>query len=153
MDPTKKKGRYDRLYMQLTDLLAKSGNRESRMATIVAVLHHHMKDFFWTGFYLLKNSELVVQTYQGPLACQVLEKDKGVCWAGINQQKTIIVTDVHQFPGHIACDPRSQSEIVVPVRNNRGQITGVLDIDSRLTGNFDETDAIGLERIVSLLSE
>jgi L-methionine (R)-S-oxide reductase len=153
MDPTKKKGRYDRLHVQLADLLAKSGNTESRMATIVAVLHHHMKDFFWTGFYLLKDGELVVQTYQGPLACQVLEKDKGVCWAGINQQKTIIVPDVHRFPGHIACDPRSKSEIVVPVRNNSGQITGVLDIDSRLTGNFDETDAIGLERIVSLLSE
>jgi L-methionine (R)-S-oxide reductase len=152
MDPTKKKGRYGRMYKQLEELLSKPGNPESRMATTAALLHHHMKDFFWTGFYLLREGELVVQTYQGPLACQVLEKNKGVCWAGINQEKTIIVPDVHKFPGHIACDSRSRSEIVVPVRNHEGQITGVLDIDSKLPGNFDETDAHGLEKIVSLLS-
>jgi L-methionine (R)-S-oxide reductase len=115
MEPQKKKARYQRIYSQLQDLLTKSDDPDARMATIVAVLHHKMESFFWTGFYCLKNGELIVKTYQGPVACQVLEKDTGVCWAGINQEKSIIVPDVHFFPGHITCDSRSQSEIVVPL--------------------------------------
>ena len=152
MEPQKKKERYERLYHQLQELVAKPGDLESRMSTIIAVLHHHMKDFFWTGFYLLKNGKLIVQTYQGPLACQVLDENKGVCWAAINQQKTIVVPDVHQFPGHIACDSRSNSEIVVPLRNSQNEIIGVLDVDSNQLNSFDETDAESLEKILTLLS-
>jgi GAF domain-containing protein len=151
MESQKKKGRYFRIYLQLKDLLEKSDDIDARMATIVAVLHHKMKAFFWTGFYCLKDGELIVKTYQGPVACQVLEKNTGVCWAGINQGKTIIVPDVHRFPGHIACDSRSKSEIVVPLKDPAKRIIGVLDVDSNTLNAFDQTDAENLERILSLL--
>ncbi len=151
MDKSKKRGRYDRIYVQLSGLLNATGDMISRMSTVAAVLHHKMDGFFWTGFYMLSNGNLIVGPYQGPVACQVLAKDTGVCWTGINQQKTIIVPDVEQFPGHIACDSRSRSEIVVPVRDKDGQIIAVLDVDSKHLDQFDETDAAGLEKIVGLI--
>jgi L-methionine (R)-S-oxide reductase len=151
MEILKKQARYQRLFEQLEALKHKSTDPDARMATIVAVLHHKMEYFFWTGFYFLKSGELTVKTYQGPLACQVLQKHTGVCWAGIDQQKTIVVPDVHLFPGHIACDSHSQSEIVVPVRNRDGEITGVLDVDSETLNSFDATDAEWLEKIVNLI--
>ncbi len=151
MNPKQKQARYLRIYDQLTDLLAKPGNRISRMATIVAVLHHKMDHFFWTGFYLLDNGNLIAGPYQGPVACQLLEKDSGVCWAAIKQGKSIVVPDVHKFPGHIACDSRSNSEIVIPLKNEARQVTGVLDLDSKAFDAFDETDRKGLERICSLI--
>ena len=146
-----KEARYQRLYDQLDLLMLKSDDPDARMATIVAVLHHKMEYFFWTGFYALKNDDLIVKTYQGPLACQVLKKHTGVCWASVDQKKTIVVADVHLFPGHIACDSRSQSEIAVPVRNKNGEITGVLDVDSETLNSFDLTDAKWLEKIVALI--
>ena len=151
METLKKKGRYLRIYNQLKDLLEKSEDADARMATIVAVLHHKMDTYFWTGFYCLKDGELIVKTYQGPVACQVLEKNTGVCWAGINRAKTIIVPDVHKFPGHIACDSRSRSEIVVPLKDSKNRITGVLDVDSSSLDAFDEIDAEYLEKIVELI--
>ncbi len=151
MDIDKKKARYRRIIEQLTELLTKTSDPDARMATIVAVLHHKFDYFFWTGFYFLKERELIVKSYQGPLACQVLEKNKGVCWAGINQQKSIVVQDVHKFPGHIACDSRSNSEIVVPVKDRKGQILGVLDVDSTEFDSFDEVDAENLEKIVEMI--
>ncbi len=152
MDTKKKAGRYARIYKQLTELLKATEDTEARMATIAAVMHHKMEYFFWTGFYCLaENGELTVRTYQGPVACQVLQKDTGVCWTGINQQKTIVVENVHDFPGHIACDARSNSEIVVPVRNKAGEIFGVLDVDSKEPAAFDQTDAEWLEKIVRLI--
>ena len=112
MEAAKKAGRYDRLYQQLAELMKKSNDPSARMSSVAAVLHHKMPGFFWTGFYLLTDDgRLVVRTYQGPVACMELKKGAGVCWAGINQQKTIVVPDVEQFPGHIACDSRSKSEI------------------------------------------
>ncbi len=153
MEGTKKAGRYGRLYNQLEQLLKKSNDLNARMATVTAVLHHKMDCFFWTGFYMLNDGELLVRCYQGPVACQVLEKNTGVCWAAINCRETVIVEDVHLFPGHIACDSRSNSEIVVPVHDNNGQITGVLDIDSKEKGSFDLTDKAWLEKIISLLSQ
>lgn len=151
MDIEKKKARYERIAEQLRDLLTKTDDPDARMATIVALLHHKFDYYFWTGFYFLKEGELVVRNYQGPLACQVLEKNRGVCWAGINQRKTIVVPDVHQFPGHIACDSRSNSEIVVPVRAREGVILGVLDVDSTTLHSFDEVDAENLEKIVGMI--
>jgi L-methionine (R)-S-oxide reductase len=151
VDKSKKGGRYERIFEQLAGLLTATDDRISRMATIAAVLHHKMDGFYWTGFYLLHDGNLMVGPYQGPLACLVLAKDTGVCWTGINEQKTIIVPDVEQFPGHIACDPRSRSEIVIPVRNKDGQIIAVLDVDSKDLDQFDESDATGLERIVGLI--
>jgi GAF domain-containing protein len=151
MEKLKKHARYQRLYQQIEALLTKTTDMDARLATIAAVLHHKMEYFFWTGFYILKSGELVVKTYQGPLACQVLRMHTGVCWAGIDEQKTILVPDVHAFPGHIACDSRSRSEIVVPVKNPAGEIIGVLDIDSISVNSFDSTDAEWLEKIVNLI--
>jgi GAF domain-containing protein len=151
MNTDRKNRRYQRIYEQLQGLLLKPGNALSRMATVVAVLSHKMDYFFWTGFYLIDNGELIVGPYQGPVACQLLAKDTGVCWAGINQAKSIIVPDVHLFPGHIACDSRSNSEIVVPLRNDANDIIGVLDVDSKDYNSFDESDRIWLEKIVSLI--
>lgn len=143
--------RYQRVYKQISELTEKSDNLEARMCTIVALLHYKLKNFFWTGFYCLTDNQLIVRTYQGPVACMTLAKDTGVCWAAINQRKTIIVPDVHQFQGHIACDSRSNSEIVVPVFDNENNLIGVLDVDSTKFNNFDEVDAQWLEKIVKLL--
>lgn len=151
MDSKKKEGRYKRIHDQLAELVKKSNDQQARMATIVAVLHHKMEYFFWTGFYLLKEGELTVNIYQGPVACQILEKNKGVCWAGINKSETVIVEDVHSFPGHIACDSRSQSEIVIPFKDVDGNIIGVLDVDSKDKNSFDNIDGYWLERILKLV--
>lgn len=150
--PDKKLGRYLRIRAQLQELLTKSDDLLSQMATINALLYHKVDGFFWVGFYLLNNGRLLVGPYQGPVACLELPKDKGVCWEGINQGRPILVADVHQFPGHIACDPRSRSEIVIPVRNRHQTIIGVLDIDSNRVDNFDHTDAEQLTAIVKLLA-
>ncbi|MDR2971340.1 MAG: GAF domain-containing protein [Bacteroidales bacterium] len=148
----KKTGRYQRILAQLEELLLKTDFIYARMATVNALLYHKMDHFFWVGFYLMVNDELTVGPYQGALACQVLKKDSGVCWAAINEQQTIIVPDVHQFSGHIACDSRSKSEIVVPLRSSNNEIIGCLDVDSDKLAAFDETDALYLERIVSLIT-
>ncbi|MEE4285457.1 MAG: GAF domain-containing protein [Mariniphaga sp.] len=151
MEKNKKEGRYSRIYTQLSELLKKSNSPAARMATIIAVLHHKMDTFFWTGFYLTENGEMTVNMYQGPVACQILEKNKGVCWAAFNRKETVVVEDVHQFPGHIACDSRSNSEIVVPLKNATGEIIGVLDVDSKQKAAFDEVDAHWLEKILDLI--
>jgi L-methionine (R)-S-oxide reductase len=147
----KKAARYERIYNQLQDLVVKSIDSTARMATIAAVLHHKMDGFFWTGFYLLREGNLIVGPYQGPVACLELNKNTGVCWAGINQGKTIIVPDVEKFTGHVACDSRSKSEIVIPIKNSKGEIIGVLDVDSNKLDQFDETDAEWLEKITALV--
>ena len=152
MKASKKENRYKRLYTQIQELIDKSSNNPiSNMATIIAVLHHKMEYFFWTGFYQLVDGKLQVGPYQGSLACIDLKKDTGVCWAGINRGVTVVVPDVHNFPGHIACDGRSASEIVVPLKNNDGQIIGVFDVDSSELNSFDDVDALWLEKIVSLV--
>ena len=152
MDKSKKNSRYQRLYKQINDLIVKSSNNPtSNMVTILAVLHHKMDYFFWTGFYLLQDNKLQVGPYQGSLACINLAKDSGVCWAAINKKETVLVADVEAFPGHIACDSRSKSEIVVPLRNQQNEIIGVLDVDSSTYNSFDEIDAHWLEKIVRLV--
>jgi GAF domain-containing protein len=148
----KKAGRYQRLYDQIKTLIDKSSNNPlSNMATINAVLHHKMETFFWTGFYLLQEEKLQVGPYQGSLACINLAKDTGVCWAAINQAKSLVVADVHVFPGHIACDSRSASEVVVLLKNKQGEVVGVMDVDSEKPNSFDEVDAQWLEKIVDLV--
>ncbi len=149
-----KSQRYERIYQQLHELTQPVSNPVSRMATITAVLHHKFNQFFWTGYYLLdEKGDLLVGPYQGPVACLKLAPDKGVCRAGITEEKTIIVEDVNQFPGHIACDTRSKSEIVVPLRNKNDKIVGVLDVDSDKYSSFDETDDRWLKRINKLIFE
>lgn len=151
MDIKKKEARYQRIHKQLEKLMTTCTDEEARMASIIAVLHHKMDAFFWTGFYMLRNGELVVSKYQGPVACMLLKKGTGVCWAAIIQEKSIVVEDVHTFPGHIACDSRSQSEIVIPLKSKTGEIVGVLDVDSKDLNSFDEVDRIYLEKILELI--
>ena len=151
MKSEQKEGRYQRIFEQITELLTKTDNKISRMATIVAVLHHKFDYYFWTGFYLLSDGDLLVGPYQGPLACQLLERNVGVCWAGVNQAKSIVVPDVHKFPGHIACSDSSNSEIVVPIFDKNNIVIGVLDVDSTQFDAFDETDRIWLEKICALV--
>jgi GAF domain-containing protein len=152
MDNKKKLNRYQRIHNQLLELLPKTTDKLARMSTIIAILHNKMDHYFWTGYYFLKDGRLIVGPYQGPVACQELEKDKGVCWAGINRKETVIVPDVHEFPGHIACDSRSQSEIVIPLKNDQNEIIGVLDIDSKNKNSFNKTDEEELKKILSLIN-
>ncbi len=142
---------YKRITDQLSQLFTKTTDPVARMATINALLYHKINYYFWCGFYLLKDNQLVVGPYQGPLACMTLTFNKGVCWAAVRERKTIIVPDVHKFPDHIACDHRSQSEIVVPLFNKQHEIYGVLDIDSDRLASFDETDQFFLEEITKLI--
>lgn len=150
MDNNKKEAWYKRIYAQIAELTHPIDNPIAKMSTIIALLHHKLDYFFWTGFYLLDNDCLTVGPYQGSLACLTLKKNTGVCWAGINGMQTIIVADVEKFPGHIACSSSTQSEIVVPLLKDK-KVIGVLDVDSKALNSFDRTDAVWLEKIVQLI--
>ncbi len=151
MTNPKRAGRYERIYAQLKDLIEdKSPDLVAAMATICAVLHHKMPHHFWTGFYFVNgDNELHIGPYQGPVACQVLQ-DSGVCLHCARTKQPVVVPDVHQFPGHIACDARSKSEIVLPVMKG-DHVIAVLDIDSDKLAQFDENDVTSLAQILSLL--
>ena len=151
MDDKKKSGRYQRMHTQLEALLKKSNDPIARMATVCAVLHHKMDYFFWTGFYLLKGGELIVGPYQGPVACQTLEAGKGVCWAAVTGEEAVVVPDVHLFPDHIACDSRSESEIVLPLYNSYGALVGVMDVDASEKNQFNDIDRSHLTEILKLI--
>jgi L-methionine (R)-S-oxide reductase len=152
MKPSNIESRYKRIEVQLTELSLKSSNPISRMATIVALLHHKFDYYFWTGFYTVNNGILQVGPYQGPLACQELTAGIGVCWEAYSTKNTIVVPNVELFPGHIACDSRSKSEIAVPVFNKHYEVYAVLDIDSTKESAFGETDVRGLKSIMKLLN-
>ncbi len=151
MEEKKKEGRYRRLLLQLEEVTGKTRDPVARMATICAVLHHKMDHYFWTGFYLLKGDKLIVGPYQGPVACQELELHAGVCWAAVDRSEPVLVDDVHDFPGHIACDSRSRSEITLPVFNTKREIAAVMDVDSDHPGAFTDTDSHYLEKIANLV--
>ncbi len=151
MEDKKKEGRYTRIYKQLEALVPKTDDPLARMASMCAVLHHKMDHFFWTGFYMFKSGKLIVGPYQGPVACQELEKDKGVCWAALNNAAPVIVSDVHAFPGHISCDSRSKSEITLPVFNQDGEIVAIFDVDSDSLDSFSEVDRLALTVIMDLI--
>lgn len=151
MEDVKKAGRYQRIYAQLEELLEKTEDPVARMASICAVLHHKMEYYFWTGFYLHKKGKLIVGPYQGPVACQELEKNKGVCWAAVNSGAPVVVPDVHAFPDHIACDSRSKSEISLPVFDHQRNIVAVFDVDSDQFNSFSIVDREQLERILELI--
>ncbi|WP_304224476.1 GAF domain-containing protein, partial [Gracilinema caldarium] len=142
---------YGRLYEQLKELIStKSPNLIAGMATMAALLHAKLRHHFWTGFYFVAGEdELHVGPYQGAVACQVL-KGRGVCLACARSGEPVIVPDVEAFPGHIACDSRSKSEIVIPLKKD-GQVVAVLDVDSDKLAQFDEGDAEELQKIVNLL--
>ena len=142
---------YTRITKQIEKLIKDIDNPLSRMVTINAILHFKMPGFFWTGFYLLNNGELLVGPYQGTLACLSLKKDTGVCWAVINSKKSVVVGNVEEFKGHIACSSLTVSEIVVPLIDDKDKIVGVLDVDSKEENNFDEIDRRYLEEIVHMV--
>lgn len=146
---------YDSVYQQLAALLEGETDPVVRMAEIAAVLHETF-GFWWTGFYRVAlrpegGTELLLGPFQGPVACIHIPYARGVCGTAWARHKTIVVPDVEQFPGHIACSAASRSEIVVPVFNEIGAVTAVLDIDSRELAAFSDDDAPGLEKIASLL--
>ena len=123
------------------------------LANTSAILREYFLDFFWVGFYFYKKDHLLMGPFQGPPACVRLSVDKGVCAACAAQRKTIIVPDVQRFPGHVACDARSNAEIVVPVYDKKKALRAVLDVDSETVNDFNHEDAQGLERIAGLLQD
>jgi GAF domain-containing protein len=153
LDKAKLQNRYNRIFKEFQDQALKTENPTARMSTLASLLHHKMPHFSWTGFYILDKGELTVGPYQGLLACLILEKNRGVCWAGVLEKKTIIVPDVEKFPGHIPCDEATRSEIVVPLFDENGEVWAVLDVDSRKKDAFSEVDKDGLERLAQMIKK
>lgn len=144
-----KRERYQLLLPQIESLLAGEKDTIANMANVAAALKQTF-DFFWVGFYIVKDDMLVLAPFQGPIACTRIRYGKGVCGTAWKEARTLIVPDVEQFPGHIACSSESKSEIVVPVIRD-GKVVAVLDIDSDEVDSFDETDVVYLEKICRLL--
>ena len=145
---TDKTEQYQSLIPQIEALLYGEPDLIANLANICAALKEQFK-WLWVGFYLVKDNEMVLGPFQGPVACTRIALGKGVCGAAWQQEKTLIVSDVDAFPGHIACSSASKSEIVVPIFNN-DKVVAVLDVDSEALDQFDETDARHLEQIVKL---
>jgi L-methionine (R)-S-oxide reductase len=145
--------RYRDLDLEIASVLEGEGDRTARMATVAAMLHAAFAPrFFWTGFYVVdpaKPDELVIGPYQGSLGCLRIALGRGVCGRAAAARETVVVPDVDAFPGHIACDSRSRSEIVAPVFDARGELIAVLDVDSAELDAFDQTDAEGLRRVLA----
>lgn len=150
METKAKQERYIRVTAQLNELLTVTTDPVARMATIASLLKHKFQHFFWCGFYRVHDDLLIVGPYQGSLACQVL-KGGGVCLEAVKNRVPVIVPNVHDFEGHIACDSRSNSEICIPVFDNQNIVVAVLDIDSTSFNDFDETDAASLTEICKLI--
>ena len=140
---------YARLRSELLGLLAGEHDRVANAANTAALLFEALPEINWAGFYFLQGDELVVGPFQGKPACVRIALGKGVCGSAAAQRRTLIVADVNEFPGHIACDAASRSEIVVPLID-AGTLLGVLDIDSPRTGRFDAADARGLEALAQI---
>jgi L-methionine (R)-S-oxide reductase len=149
INTTDKAAQYRSIIPQIEALLSGETDLVANLANVTAALKEQFK-WFWVGFYLVKNGELVLGPFQGPVACTRIGYGRGVCGASWAQKKTLIVPDVEAFPGHIACSSLSKSEIVVPVILN-DEVNAVLDVDSDELNSFDETDARHLEEIVALL--
>ncbi|MDF2449663.1 MAG: msrC [Bacteroidota bacterium] len=145
-----KEEKYESLLSQVTALVQGETDQIANMANICAALKHGM-DFFWVGFYLVKGEQLVLGPFQGPVACTRINFGKGVCGTAWKNKTTVIVDDVNQFPGHIACSALSKSEIVLPFFGKEDNVIGVLDIDSDNFSTFDHTDEIYLTRILTLI--
>lgn len=145
-----KEEQYQALLPQIKGLLEGESDVVANLANVAAALKEQF-GWFWVGFYLVKENELVLGPFQGPVACTRIKKGRGVCGSSWAQEKTLIVPDVEQFPGHIACSSLSKSEIVVPLFQN-GTVVGVLDVDSDELDQFDTTDQKYLEEIVALLN-
>lgn len=144
-----KEEQYRSLIPQIEALISGESDQVANLANIAAALKEQFS-WFWVGFYLVKNGELVLGPFQGPVACTRIQKGKGVCGASWQQAETLIVPDVEEFPGHIACAAASRSEIVLPLFKG-GEVIGVLDVDSEYLSHFNEIDAKYLKEIINLL--
>ena len=143
---------YDEIIPQIESLVSGEPDLVANLANIAAVLKEAF-GFFWVGFYLAKDGELVLGPFQGPLACTRIKFGEGVCGQAFAETKTLIVPDVDKFPGHIACSSDSRSEIVITIFGRDGKPVGVLDVDSDKLSDFDEADATGLERIGKVITD
>ena len=141
---------YQDLAAQLDALLAGERDFVANAANMSALLYHSLPELNWAGFYLMRGSELVLGPFQGKPACVRIPVGRGVCGAAVAERRSLVVPDVHAFPGHIACDSASRSELVVPLVRE-GTILGVLDLDSPSPNRFDEADRVGCERLAAIL--
>jgi L-methionine (R)-S-oxide reductase len=144
-----KQAHYRDLAAQLRSLIEGEPDRIANAANMAALIYHGLPDLNWVGFYFTQGSELVLGPFQGQPACVRIAWGNGVCGTAASRGETVWVPDVHEFPGHIACDPVSQSELVVPLIEG-GEVTGVLDLDSPLLARFDEEDRAGCEHLVAV---
>ena len=142
---------YEELLNEVKSFIQDENDKIACMANVAALIHERF-GFWWTGFYRVIGEELVLGPFQGPVACTRIRNGRGVCGTSWNENRTVIVPNVHEFPGLIACSSLSNSEFVVPVFDECGKVTGVLDIDSRDFDTFDETDAEWLEKICRLIT-
>ncbi len=143
---------YEQLLQQIAALIKGETDEISVLANVSAALHEAFAQFFWTGFYLVREGELRLGPFQGTVACMHIQHGRGVCGTAWAEALTQVVPDVEQFPGHIACSSLSRSEIVVPIMNNAHRVVGVLDIDSKELATFDDTDRHYLERLCAMLT-
>ncbi len=150
MTAPEKRALYEDLAAQLAALLEGEDDPVANAANAAALIYHGLPDLNWAGFYYNRGGELVLGPFQGKPACVRIPWGKGVCGTAAARGAAVIVPDVHDFPGHIACDPASRSELVVPLVRD-GEVLGVLDLDSPLPGRFDEADRAGVERLVAIL--
>ena len=141
-----KEANYQLLAKQVDSLLEGEDNVMGQLANAAAIIHEALQAW-WTGFYVVKGEELLLGPFQGPVACYRIKRGRGVCGTAWQENRTLVVPDVEQFPGHIACSSLSRSEIVVPLRDSQGEVIAVLDIDSRELAAFDDVDARGLEAV------
>ncbi|MDF0607066.1 GAF domain-containing protein [Neisseriaceae bacterium TC5R-5] len=146
-----KQERYQQLLPQLQALIEHESDQTANLANIAAALHHSF-NWLWTGFYLVKQQQLVLNAFQGPIACTRIPYGRGVCGSAWQQNRTLVVPDVEAFPDHIACSSLARSEIVVPIHNSQGVVCAVLDVDSTQLKHFDTVDATNLEQIARWLS-
>ena len=146
-----KNATYQLLVKQVESLIEGENNTVGQLANAAAIIHETL-GCWWTGFYLVNGDTLQLGPFQGPVACYTIKRGRGVCGTAWDQNRTLVVPDVEQFPGHIACSSLSRSEIVVPLHDDRQDVAGVLDIDSKQLAAFDDVDAHWLEQIARVIS-
>ena len=147
-----KQNTYEDLILQFEGLMSDQKYLITLLSNASALLMDNLENLNWTGFYLYQDEQLILGPFQGKVACEVIQMGKGVCGTSALKDETVLVRDVHQFPGHIACDSASNSEIVIPL-HSKGRLFGVLDIDSPVLERFDETDQINLEKIALIIEK
>ncbi len=151
LDSAGKKEKYDALIPQIKALIAGETDVIANLANITAALKFGMS-FFWVGFYLVKENELVLGPFQGPIACTRIKKGKGVCGTAWGEKRVVVVKNVEEFPGHIACSSDSKSEIVLPIMSD-GKVVMILDVDSDKLNDFDEIDALALQQMATMIEQ